>query len=362
MRIMLAISSLGPGGAERVMTILAGALAERGHEVWLVTLARSSADFYPVEPRVRRIALGISGESPNKLRAVQANVQRLCALRRVISTIKPQALVSFVTSTNVLAVLACVRLPVRVVISERVDPVAHRENRAWATLRSIVYRHADAVVVQTEKIAEWFRAYSWKRVRIVVIPNPVIRAPDEETTFHPPGPFLLAAGRLTQQKGFDLLIRAFAETRSRPRELQLVIAGEGPESQPLCELAAGLGLAAQVIFPGRVRNLSALMKAAVAFILPSRYEGFPNVLLEALAAGVPCVAADGPGAVREILGDGAYGLLVPPDDPAALAGAIKVLLADAALRQRLSRAAAAAIERYGLDRVVNQWEQVLAGA
>jgi glycosyltransferase involved in cell wall biosynthesis len=103
------------------------------------------------------------------------------------------------------------------------------------------------------------------------------------------------------------------------------------------------------------------MKAAMAFILPSRYEGFPNVLLEALAAGVPCVAADGPGGTREILGDGAYGLLVPPDDSEALAEAINQIATDAELRQRLSRAATVAIERYGLDRVVNQWEQVLAG-
>lgn len=344
------------------MTILAAALAERGHEVWLVTLGQRDADFYAVEPRVRRIALGITGESPNKLHALLANVRRLRAFRRVIATIEPQVLVSFVTSMNVLAVLSCLRLPVRVIISERVDPVAHQESRIWATLRAMVYRQADTVVVQTEKIAAWFRARSWKSARVVVIPNPVVPAPDEEASVHPSGPFLLAAGRLTHQKGFDLLIRAFAAATARPRELQLVIAGEGPESQPLCDLATNLGLGAQVTFPGRVSNLSALMKAALAFILPSRYEGFPNVLLEALAAGVPCVAADGPGGTREILGDGAYGLLVPPDDPETLAAAINLIATDAELRQRLSRAATAAIERYGLDRVVNQWERVLAGA
>ena len=362
MRIMLAISSLGAGGAERVMTILAGAFARRGHEVWLVTLGQSGADFYTVEPRVRRIALGIMGESPNKLRALWANLRRLRAFRRVISTIEPQALLSFMTSMNVLAILACVRLPVRIVISERVDPVAHQENRIWATLRSLVYRRADTVVVQTEKIAEWFRAKSWKGVRIIVIPNPVVPAPDEAISLEQPGPFLLAAGRLTHQKGFDLLIRAFAEATTRPRELRLVIAGEGPETQPLCDLASELGLAAQVTLPGRVRNLSALMRAALAFVLPSRYEGFPNVLLEALAAGVPCVAADAPGGTREILGDGAYGLLVPPGDSQALAEAITLIATDAELRQRLSTAATAAIERYDLDRVVNQWERELAGA
>jgi glycosyltransferase involved in cell wall biosynthesis len=143
--------------------------------------------------------------------------------------------------------------------------------------------------------------------------------------------------------------------------LQLVIAGEGPEGQQLRDLAAQLGLAERVSFPGRVRDLSDLMKAAVAFILPSRYEGFPNVLLEALAVGVPCVAADGPGATREILGDGAYGLLVPPEDWQALAQAIERITTDSELRRRYVQAAPAAIEPYRLDRVVAQWERVVAG-
>jgi glycosyltransferase involved in cell wall biosynthesis len=344
------------------MTLLAGALAVRDHEVWLVTLAECGHDFFPLDSRVRRIGLGLTGDSPSALHALRANVQRVRALRRTVSAIGPHAVLSFVTSMNVLMILACIRLPVRIVVSERVDPAAHQEQRIWNELRSLAYQFADAVVVQTESIAGWFRRRLWKRTHVAVIPNPVIALSGVEPCTDKTEPFLLAAGRFTHQKGFDLLIRAFRAAAGSTRELKLVIVGEGPEAQTLRDLAAQLGLGARVSFPGRVRELSRLLKCAVAFILPSRYEGFPNVLLEALASGVPCVATDCPGATREILGDGAYGILVPPEDPSALAEAINRLTTDSQLHERFSKAGAVAIERYGLDRVVVEWERVLAGS
>jgi glycosyltransferase involved in cell wall biosynthesis len=343
------------------MTLLAGALASRDHEVWLVTLAKSGNEFFPLDSRVRRIGLGLTGHSRNALHGLRANAQRIRALRRTVSTLEPHAVLSFMTSMNVLIILACIRLPVRIVVSERVDPAAHQESHIWNDLRSLLYQFADAVVVQTDSIGGWFRRRLRKKTRVAVIPNPVLPQSGIESCDDEMQPFLLAAGRFTHQKGFDLLIRAFDEATMEKKELKLIIAGEGPEAHTLRELATRLGLGARVSFPGRVRELSRLLKCAVAFILPSRYEGFPNVLLEALAVGVPCVATDCPGATREILGDGAYGLLVPPEDAGALAEAIERITTDSELHEQLSKAGAAAIERYRLDRVVVEWERVLAG-
>ena len=215
--------------------------------------------------------------------------------------------------------------------------------------------------MQTESIAAWFRK-RLRGARVVVIPNPVAPVAVRAAAWHESDPFILAAGRLAHQKGFDLLIRAFAAAAAQSRQLRLIIAGEGPERQRLHDLAGELGLHMRVSFPGEVRELSAMMQAAVAFILPSRYEGFPNVLLEALAAGVPCVATDAPGATREILADGAYGLLVPPEDVRALAQAIERITSDGQLRRRYAQAAPAAVERYRLERVVAEWERLLSGA
>jgi GalNAc-alpha-(1->4)-GalNAc-alpha-(1->3)-diNAcBac-PP-undecaprenol alpha-1,4-N-acetyl-D-galactosaminyltransferase len=261
---------------------------------------------------------------------------------------------------NILAILACTGLPTRVVVSERVDPVGHREQRLWAVLRFLVYRRADALVVQTETAAHWFRKWLGRRPPVSVIPNPVV--PPSESRQAPPQvlkPFILAAGRLVPQKGFDVLIRAFALAAPECGQLRLVIAGDGPAAQALRCLVAELRLENRVLFLGQIRELQTLMLQAEGFILASRYEGFPNVLLEALASGLPVVATDCPSGPREILRGGNFGLLVPCEDPSALAGALRRLATDSDLRSRLAACAPQAIARYSLARVVGEWEALL---
>jgi GalNAc-alpha-(1->4)-GalNAc-alpha-(1->3)-diNAcBac-PP-undecaprenol alpha-1,4-N-acetyl-D-galactosaminyltransferase len=361
MRVVLVISNLGPGGAERVMSLLAGELVARGHEVWLVTVEQIGNDFFRVDSRVHRLGLGLSRESTSVWDALCANVYRITTLRRAIMSAAPHVVLSFMTHTNVLVLLASIGLPVRVVVSERVDPASHREAFLWQGLRAVLYQRADAVVVQTQRIASWFRRRLWRRDRVVVIPNPVV--PGEQTydpSEPPPQPFILGAGRLVHQKGFDILVRAFSVVAREAPQLRLVIAGEGPEAQQLRDLAAGLGLGSRVTFLGNVRNLSALMKHALAFVLSSRYEGFPNVLLEALASGLPIVATDCPSGPREILRDGEFGLLVPCENPQALADALRRVATDVDLRQRLSGIGSRATAAYEFGRVVDGWEAVLS--
>jgi GalNAc-alpha-(1->4)-GalNAc-alpha-(1->3)-diNAcBac-PP-undecaprenol alpha-1,4-N-acetyl-D-galactosaminyltransferase len=363
MRLLLMIPSLGPGGAERVMTLLAGGLAARDHEVWLVTLAGAGGEFFAIDPRVRRLGLNLMGDSRTVLHAMRANVRRFRALRRAVTGIAPDAVLSFMTSMNVLAALACQGLRVRLVVSERVDPGSHRGERWWALLRSFAYHRADAVVVQTDTAAGWFRRQLGRHRGVTVIPNPVDPAEDGEAcSVAVPRPFMLAAGRLVHQKGFDILIRAFASVAAECDALQLAIAGEGPEEQALRCLATQLKVVDRVHFLGQVRGLRTLMRQAAAFILSSRYEGFPNVVLEALVSGLPVIATDCPGGPRQILGDGECGVLVRCEDPMALGNALRRVATDPVLRKRLSELGARAAEPYWVDRVVGAWEAVLAAS
>jgi glycosyltransferase involved in cell wall biosynthesis len=363
MRVVLVISSLGPGGAERVMSLLAGELVARGHEVRLVTLAQAVDDFFALDPRVHRLSLDLSGQSARIQEAVCANFRRIRALRRAVKTAAPDVVLSFMTSTNVLVLLACIGLPVRVVVSERVDPARHREARFWAGLRFVAYHRADAIVVQTEATAKWYRRRLGKHPGVIVIPNPVAAAGEpRQHGMDVPKPFVLAAGRLVHQKGFDVLIRAFAAMARECEPLRLAIAGDGPEARALRGLVAELQLEDRVLFLGQVKELGSLMRQAEAFILSSRYEGFPNVLLEALASELPVVSTDCPSGPREILRDGEFGLLVPCEDPAALAAAVRRVVTDTELRRRLSRLGQRAIADYELSRVVAGWEDVLSGA
>jgi glycosyltransferase involved in cell wall biosynthesis len=266
------------------------------------------------------------------------------------------------TTTNVLTLLACMGLGVRVVVSERINPWSHRERRFWAALRALTYHRADVIVTQTNDAACWFRRRFPAR-SIVVIPNPApAESSPEGVSMLLPRPYVLAAGRLERQKGHDLLIRAFASMAREHAHLQLAIAGEGSQAQYLSDLSKELQLGDRVVFLGRVRDLAAVMRGAEAFVLASRYEGFPNVLLEALASKLPIVATDCPGGPREILQNGEFGLLVPCDDSVALADALARLITDRDLRTRLAAIAPAALERYQFGTVLDSWESQLCAA
>ncbi|HEY0687131.1 MAG TPA: glycosyltransferase family 4 protein [Steroidobacter sp.] len=359
MKLLLMIPSLGPGGAERVMSLLAGALAARGHDVCLLTLCDARADFFAVDSRVRRVALNVAGDSRSVYEALRSNAGRVRAIRRAVIEAAPDAVLSFMTTMNVLAILACVGLRTRVVVSERIDPQSHAGEKLWTLLRSIVYPRADALVVQTKQAAAWFRE-RLRRTPVAVIPNPVTAAVETaDPSLRMQGRFILAAGRLVPQKGFDILIRSFAAIAPEQADVRLVIAGQGPEAEPLRQLAAQLGVQTRVHFAGAVRTLSALMQSATVFVLSSRYEGFPNVLLEALANSVAVISTDCPGGPREVLADGKYGVLVACDDEAGLAAALNRLLNDGALRSRLAEAGSEAIRNYRLESVTAEWERLL---
>lgn len=284
-------------------------------------------------------------------------------MRRAIGRVRPDVVVSFLTDVNILAILACAGRGTPVLVSDRIDPRYYRTTRPRQWLRAITYRHAAGLVVQTQAAAEWLMASRAPLPPVTVIPNPVL--PPSLPATRAPGngrPYLLAAGRLTWQKGFDVLIHAVAMLERAGVDLDLVIAGGGwGEEHELQELAVQLGVSARVRFVGRVSNLTDWFADAFAFVLSSRYEGFPNVLLEALACGTATIATDCPGA-REILEGGRLGMLVPCEDPQAIAAAVTSLQKDTALRARLREIGPSVLERFGLDAVAGAWERLLRQA
>ena len=354
------IHSLGPGGAERVMTLLANSLVSRGHDVHLLTLTQGEDDFFSPVAQVKRIRLALMGDSPSFATAVYANIRRIMAIRREITKLSPDAVVSFTTGVNVLALIACIGRKIPVIVSERVDPRAHVLQPSWQFLRDLTYRRAETIVVQTKASADWFRARVPSKVEIAAIPNPVAVGADTAIPGLPVSkPYFLAMGRLVPQKGFDLLIRAFQLVADDPLRINLIIVGAGPERTPLGRMVAERGLQDRVHVLEPIKEAAALMSQAHAFVLSSRYEGFPNVLLEALAGGIPVVATDCPSGPREILEDGRYGLLVPPENPDALAAGMLRIANDTVLRQQLSSAGAKRIEAYSPEVIVKEWERVL---
>lgn len=358
MRLNLVISSLDAGGAERVMGTLADAWAERGHVVDLFTTHDAGREpHYRLSPQVRRLSVDPRASGPWK----QAAVVR--SLRRAIRESRPDAVVSFLNYTNILTLAACRGLTCPVIVSERLDPRIIEIGPVWSLLRRLSYRRAARLVAQTPTAAALFEHLAPGRVR--VIPNPVLVQTGAADGPAPlpaaEGPTILCVGRLYRQKGFDLALRAMALLPPACDAWRLVILGEGPERPALESLRGELGLGERVQLPGQVPDPRPWLRRAGIFLMSSRSEGFPNALCEAMAAGLPVVSTDCPSGPADIVTPGVDGLLVPPEDPPAMAAALARLIADGSFRARLAQAAPAVADRYSLDTVMTSWAALLAG-
>lgn len=356
------LPSLAGGGAERVMLNLAKSFAEREEPVDLVLAQAEGPYLSQVPSTVRTVDL--------KAGRVMAS---LPALVRYLKTEQPRALLSALDHANVIALLAKVFSGSRARVAVSIHNTSSVETANARSLRERLtplwvrpfYPLANAVIAVSGGVADDFsQVTGFPRRRIEVIYNPVI-TPDlwvkaEAPLDHPwfaPGepPVVLGVGRLTKQKDFANLIRAFALVRAT-RPARLLILGEG-EDRPMLEALAGeLGLGAVVSLPGFVQNPYAYMRRAGAFVLSSAWEGLPTVLIEALALGTPVVSTDCPSGPLEVLEGGKYGALVPLADPQALGRAIL---------QALDKPRGVAQEAYAgylQSNVVDQYLRVLKGA
>ncbi len=366
-RLAIVIHSLDGGGAERTAARMASHWAEAGHSVALITLDSADSDRYPLAPQVKRQALDVMGHSSNPIAAIKNNLQRIATLRDAIVSAAPEHVISLTDKTNVLTLAACRKLDLPVIVAERTDPRYHRIGRVWSYLRRRLYPRAAALVVQTASVRDGLR-WMASQCPVYVIPNVVEPPQEKPTRSRRPLPFVLpdrrrvlGMGRLTHEKGFDLLIQAFAQTAAQRPQWDLVICGDGPERSRLEKLVAQLDVGERVFLPGWLDDPVAAYHAADLFVLPSRYEGFPNALLEAMAAGLPVISTDCPSGPYEIIRDGYDGLLVRSESAEWLAAAMDRLMRDGAARKLLAEKAPEVLERFSAERYYARWEAVLDG-
>jgi GalNAc-alpha-(1->4)-GalNAc-alpha-(1->3)-diNAcBac-PP-undecaprenol alpha-1,4-N-acetyl-D-galactosaminyltransferase len=358
MRLTLVIPSLERGGAERVMCSLANAWAEQGHEVALLTLNREGPPAFPLHTSVKRYQLGMASEPANFAVTASRQSARIRALRRQFRQARPDVIISFIVYSNILTLLAARGLKIPVIVSERTDP-GYKIGPVWELLRRLAYRWADMLVCQTQASLEWFR----KRYGLngCVIPNPVSLTSEAEHDLSTRRSYgantVLAMGRLSYEKGFDLLLDAFAQVADRHPEWSLKVIGDGPLRPQLIAQCDRLKLAHRVSLPGSVSDPFPTLRSADLFVLPSRFEGFPNALCEAMSVGLPAISCDCPSGPAEIIRNGIDGMLVRPQDVGALASALDLLMTDSTLRKRLGMHAPEVLERFSLPKILLMWEE-----
>jgi glycosyltransferase involved in cell wall biosynthesis len=362
--VALFIHSLGSGGAERAAANLANHLASSGRAVVVVTTTGLQPESYRLDPSIRLVPLDLASGGGGVLRGLAMNLRRIRALGRTLDAIGPEAVVSFMNTANVL--LALTRpAPGRLRIGcEQVHPPAVPLGWPWEWLRRRSYGRLDAVVALTGRSATWIERNTTARCAPVIV-NPVVwPLPGHEPLLRPSSVtgdgrrVILAVGRLDPQKGFDLLLTAFAGVIGTRPGWDLVVLGEGAERGRLEAQAAGLGLAGRVFLPGRAGNMADWYRRAALFVMSSRFEGFPNALAEAMAHGLPAVSFDCDTGPAEIIRPGLDGLLVPAGDTGALAEAMAALMDDDSRRAAMAAEAETVRDRFSIGRIGAQWEEL----
>jgi glycosyltransferase involved in cell wall biosynthesis len=354
--IAIVTSGLGAGGAERVIAQLAARWTDAGARVSLVTFdSPDDPIFHPLKDdvEVHRLALHAPGKSSVVTR-FWLQFRRVRAVRRFSKRARPDVVIAFLTKVNLIALMANFGTRIPVVACERNNPERQDTHPLWNRILYWFYGRAALIVCQTKGSIRCIPERLHDKV--VVIPNPVVPFGGRGDTS---GFTIAAVGRLTPQKGFDLLIDAFARIAERHPLWTLDIWGEGAERAALESQVRDAKLENRIRLRGQSERPGSWLDETAAFILSSRYEGFPNVLGEAMAAGLPVVATRCDFGPAEMIEDGKTGLLVETESVEALSDAIDRLLADASLRADLGREAALDMRRYGADLVNQLWEQAL---
>lgn len=397
--LILVCNSLDAGGIERVVSTLANEWSRRGRKVCVVTM-HDRRRFFALDPEVHHVVIDRVGLTwlPEVLRKLKSRLQGITlpkslllsllgqeryhfvaeriwrvnfslylaleswAVRRALSRVESPVVVALGTSVNIIVLKACKGLGRRLIISERNDPRRLPMQKTWDWIARKLYQRADLVTANTRTALQDMREFVEPR-KLAFVPNPLVLA---DGNGHAgggaparPAPVVLTVGRLVWDKAHDVLLDAFARLGGDLGEWRLAIVGDGRLAKDLRAQADGLGIAGRVDWHGVVRDPHVYYRAASIFALPSRVEGTPNALLEAMSCGMPVVVSDGAPGLLELVEDGVTGLVVPVNDTAALAAALSRLARDEELRGRLGEAARARVSEYDLPRALAAWESVI---
>lgn len=354
--IVMVIGSLQGGGSERVMSDMANYWSNKRWKVTLVTWTGSEVtDFYKLDSDVDRVWLDDHAPNNSILDKLRLNILRIFKLRRLFIELKPNVVLSFIHISNVITILSGIGLKVRIVVSERMQPAVDPTiPKFWKVLRRILYSFSDEVVVQTKYADQWIRRYCHKKA--IVIPNalrPLPKIMSERKKI------IVAIGRLSHQKGFDLLLKAFTLIADDFEDWNVVIIGDGVERENLLRLRYDLVLTKRVELISQVQNIESWMARAGLVVQPSRYEGFPNVLLESMGMGAAVISADCPSGPSDLIKNGMNGRLVPVENRDVLAQVMAELMSQPETRIRLGREALKVGHHYRQDLIMLQWESCL---
>lgn len=349
-KLVFVIGQLSNGGAERVVSVLANSLSNK-YIVTIITLIDSRIE-YQIDPQIK--VIHIESKTNNKICRV---INRFAGLRKKISEINPDIIISFTTEINIYSIFSVIGKRVPLIISERNDPYNDPPSTFTRKIRNMVYRWASGYVFQTEDAKNYFS----KLIKgpQVVIPNPICtNLPDARKCDK--SHKIVTVSRLYEQKNIPMLLNAFKEVYKKYPYYQLEIYGEGPLRSELEKLSRDLGIKDNVSFMGFCKDVHEHIKNAEVFVLTSNYEGMSNAMLEALAMGLPTICTDCPiGGARTIIVNHKNGVLIPVNNTDMLVSELIALISDIGKRESLSNFGFNLRDQLSVESITKKWIDVI---
>jgi len=364
--IVIVVSAMNMGGAQRVVSILCDHWSQNGYAITLIsTFTGEKTLHYRVN---KDVTLKFLSKSPffSKNKALNL-IWKLIHLRKLIKSQNPDVVISFLTRVNVASALSTIGIKSSLIICERTWTPFATLSKNFFWLYRIVFKSVSEIIVQTDKSKTWLNQH-FPSNTVKVIPNPIIYPLPlhNEQSIHPDSVILqnkkviLASGRLHRFKQFDLLIRAFSQIKDKYLDWNLIILGDGEERDSLDKILIDLEIGDRVYLPGSVGNISEWYERADLFVLSSRAEGFPNVLLEAMTYGVPCISFDCNTGPRDMIDHGVNGILVDlKEKELGLINALNKMINDEKLRSNIANNSIALRDKYSVSNIMKKWDNVL---
>ncbi len=358
MKIGFLIHDLNAGGAERATVSLANFFSKKGIHTEIITFKDNDC-FYQLNDGVEHIRLGLDEIALSlSVKRLLGALKRMLKIRSFIKKRKLDVLIGMSFSMTWYAVVAAAFTKTKSVGTERNNPYKYKATKINSFLRKFFYKLCNGYVFQTKKSSLFFT--DKLRKNDIVIPNAIFNETVYELT--PPverEKFICAVGRLNEQKRFDILIDAFASISEKIPEHKLIIFGEGELRKELEEKIASLGLEKRIFLPGTDPKSVKVVNRADVFVLSSDLEGMPNVLMEAMAMGVPCVSTRCDMGPEELIENGKNGILVDVGSTQQIADTILEIINNPELSDRLSTNARELLKTHSIEAISEKWLEFL---
>jgi glycosyltransferase involved in cell wall biosynthesis len=361
MKILIILPIIADGGMERVMLSLCNAFQEDEHIVTL--LIGQYSGFYPLPENIQTIHNDILFKiSATKWNGLINNIRRITFIRKTIKIVQPDRTISSLSGTTITTIIASLGIKNHIIGMEHGNPEKSPISPLWKKLQRFFYPSLSALVCVSKEIDQYFSWLPNDKRRVI---NNAITTITKEQLSEPPNHIvlkkksLIAMGRLSYEKGFDLLIHAYSLIASELQDYQLVIIGDGPEKESLNKQILDKSMENSIFLIGRLSNPFATLQKADLFILPSRTEGFPMALLEALSLGIPAIAFDCHSGPNEIIIDGYNGRLVPAENISKLAETILSTLKNKDILLKLAINTRQSVEPFTSQSIMQKWNVLL---